>query len=66
MIGAFGRTSVVAISIHANVSSSIFTLFRKPSLGIPTQTVARFSEVGSVECKPLFCFYISSLFACLM
>lgn len=48
------------------LSSFLFTLFRKPSIGIPTQTVARFSEVGSLECKPLFCFYISSLFACLM
>lgn len=56
-------TSAMKISIHIIFN---FLAFRKPPLRITTQAIARFSKVGFMESKPLFCFYISFLFACLM
>lgn len=46
------------------VLHSLFS--RELAHGIPAQTIDRFSQVRSTECKALFCFYISSVFACLM
>ena len=59
-------TSAMKISIHANHIIFHFFAFRKPPLRITTQAIARFSKVDFMESKPLFCFYISFLFACLM
>ena len=46
------------------VLHSLFS--RELAHGIPAQAIDRFSQVRSTECKALFCFYISSVFACLM